>query len=363
MELSKLKVALVHDWLNGMRGGEKVLEYFCELFPNATIYTLHSELDKISEKIKKLPIKHSFIQSLPFKNQFYRHYLPLFPLAIKQFNFSNYDLIISTSHCAVKNVTIPNNIPHICFCFSPMRYIWSLQTDYFGTNKIKKLFLTPMLNLIKSWDLNGSKTVTQFIAISKTIQKRIKDAYNRDSILIYPPTDIKFTPIEKKSDYFLVLSALTPYKKIDQTILACNKLKIPLKVAGSGPLLKYLKKLAGPTIEFSGWVDDKAKESLLKNAKALLFPGFEDFGIVPLEAMAFATPVIGYNAGGLAETVTHEKTGLLYKNQTIEDIINTIQVFDNYKFNNEDFKKTIEKFSPENFISQLKETIITSITF
>lgn len=355
--LKNLKVALVHDWLNGMRGGEKCLEYFCELFPNAEIFTLHSEPQKISDTIKNHKIYNSFIQKLPLKTNFYRHYLPLFPLAVKQFDFSKFDLIISLSHCAVKNINIPTGIPHICYCFSPMRYIWFLKRDYFGKNNLKSFLLHPIFQVLKNWDLKGSETVSKFIAISKTVQGRIKDIYNRESEIIYPPVDIPFSPNINKSNYYLVLSALTPYKRIDLVVKAFNLLNIPLIIAGEGTENLKLKKLANSNIKFLGWVSDSEKKELLKNAKALIFPGLEDFGIVPLEAMSFATPVICFGSGGVTETVENNKTGIYFDEQTIDSLISVIKNFDKFNIDTANFKNTTDKFS----ILEFKNKILTFI--
>jgi len=357
MEASNLKVALVHDWLNGMRGGEKVLENLCELFPQAPIFTLHSELGKISETITRHPLRHSFIQHLPFKKNLYRWYLPLFPWAVKRFSFENFDLILSTSHCAAKNIVAPSNIPHLCYCFSPMRYLWELQDDYFGKNSLKQRLLSPVMKQIKKWDFDGAKRVSQFIAISKTISERIQKCYERDSLIIFPPNEIPFCPEKNKEDYLLVLSALVPYKRIEQTIEACNLLKIPLKIAGTGPEEAKLRKLAGPQTQFLGWVTESQKRDLLRKARALLFPGYEDFGIVPLEAMSFATPVIGYGKGGLSETVVNGKTGILYPTQSSSELVNSIKALETTRFQEQDFQKALSPFSPEIFKQKMRTAI------
>lgn len=359
--MTEYNIALVHDWLNGMRGGEKVLEYLCEMFPQATIFTLHSELQAVSKTIQQHRIKHSFIQHLPLKKKYYRCYLPFFPLAVKQFDFSNFDLIISTSHCAAKNIVPPPHIPHLCYCFSPMRYIWGLQEDYLGKSKIKQLLSQLPMTVLRRWDKKGSERVTQFIAISKTIQERIQTSYGRSSDIIYPPTELAFQPYHPKEDYFLVLSALVPYKRVDLAIEACKRLDLPLKIAGTGPCLEKLKSIAGSQTEFLGWVSDDEKQRLLKSARALLFPGFEDFGIVPLEAMAFATPVIGYGKGGLTETVADGQTGIFFSDQTTESVIKALQRFEKTSFNVEDFQKQLEPFSVENFKTQFLNTIRSRI--
>jgi glycosyltransferase involved in cell wall biosynthesis len=354
---SNLKIALVHDWLNGMRGGEKVLEQLCRLFPLAPIFTLHSDLSKIVPSFLDHAIHHSFIQKLPFKNRFYRWYLPLYPFAVKQFNFKGYDLVLSTSHCAVKNISVPSDIPHLCYCFSPMRYIWELQDDYFGNKRFKRVALSPILHWLQNWDYEGTRNIKQIIAISKTVQERIRKYYNREAECIYPPMDIPFSPSLIKSDYYLILSALVPYKKIELAILACNEIRHPLQIIGSGPELKRLKKMAGPTIQFLGWLPDKEKKERLRSAKALLFPGLEDFGIVPVEAMAYATPVIGYDRGGLTETVQDGKTGCLFKEQTVESMLQAMKKAEQMTFSAKAFKESVDRFTPAVFLEKMKKTI------
>jgi len=361
LEIKDLKVALVHDWLNGMRGGEKVLESLCRLFPHSEIFTIHSDIDKISDVIKKHKIHNSFIQYIPFKRVLYRWLLPLFPFAVSHFDFKNFDIILSTSHCAVKNIANPQNKLHICYCFSPIRYVWALQDDYFGRNSFFGVFITPVLKWLKKWDFEGSKQVSSFIAVSKTIKQRISDCYKRESFVIYPPLDLEFTPNEDKKNYYCVLSALTPYKKIDLAIKACNKLNVPLKIAGIGPESKKLKAIAGDSIEFLGWISHSEKLELLKYAKALLFPGLEDFGIVPLEAMSFATPVIGYGVGGLTETVITDKTGVLFEKQTEESLINAIKKSENLTFKIDDFRLAIANFSESNFQNHIKDFVTNSL--
>lgn len=357
--LVKLKVALVHDWLNGMRGGERVLEQLCHLFPDASLFTLHHDLKHISPEIKKHRITHSFIQHLPGVKKYYRYYLPLFPLAIRQFDFSNFDLVISVSHCAAKNILIKKGTRHLSYCLSPMRYVWSLQKDYFKGSTIKPFLVKPLFSYLKKWDLKGTQSVHRMIAISKTIQERILHCYGIQTDLIYPPCAYPFEPESDKKDYYLVLSALVPYKRIDLAIQACNELSLPLKIAGTGPELRRLKKIAGPTISFLGWVSEEEKKNLLRFAKALLFLGYEDFGIVPLEALSFKTPVIGFGSGGLTETVTDGKTGILHSEQTLSSMIHAFEKFNSQAFELSHFRDSLKKFSLEYFQSEMIRQIQT----
>ena len=352
------RVAILHDWLNGMRGGEKVLEQLCILFPNAPVFTLHHELETISDTIKNHDIHASWIQRLPFKKKFYRYYLPLFPIATKSFKLHDYDLVISVSHCAVKNTAVPKNVCHLSYILSPMRYLWSMRDDYFREKSLLKILSFPFIGALKRWDSRGSNSVYHHIAISKTIQQRVHDCYGKEASLVYPPCDIPFQPMMDKKNYLLILSAFVPYKRLDLAILACNALKMELVIAGAGPEEAYLKKLAGPTITFKGFVSESEKIELLKYARALLFPGLEDFGIVPLEAMAFATPVVGYGVGGLTETVKDGLTGLFFKSQDCESITKTIEKLEHTRFQASNFEEALRQFSNENFKITFKNVIM-----
>ncbi len=354
-----MRVALIHDWLNGMRGGEKVLEVFCELFPRADIFTLVLERDKLSETIAGMKIKTSFIQNLPGGRSHYRHYLPLFPAAIESFDLSGYDLVISTSHAVAKGARTPASALHICYCFTPMRYIWFFYNDYFGSGKLRKLLLRPVLAYLRRWDVSSSRRVDQFWAISKNVARRIESVYSRKSRVIYPPVDGDFfRPGGVPGDYFLVVSALVPYKKVDLAVSVFNRLKLPLKIIGTGPRDKQLRKAAAANIEFLGWQDNRSLREYYRSCRALIFPGEEDFGIVPLEAMVCGRPVIGRGAGGLLETVipwmeTGESspTGVFFYQQTEDSLLGAIDLFlkKEDEFNRQAIRDHALKFNRDNF--------------
>jgi len=316
-----MKIAIVHDWINGLRGGEKCLEVFLRLFPKADLYTLFYKENSSSDYIEKRISSTSFLQKIPNINNHYKKFLPFFPLVNKSLKVKDYDLVISLSHASVKNINTKSK--HICYCFTPMRYIWDQKDEYLGK---KKFLFYPLIKVLQFWDKKSSKNVNQFIAISKTVQKRISKNYNRDSVVIYPPVeDFWFQKTNKpQKDYFLIVGAQVKYKKVDLAINAFNELGFKLIIAGKGPENKYLKSISSSNIEF---IDTPSNEKLLnlyQNAKALIFPGIEDFGIVPLEAMAAGTPVIYKNLGGVSETVlgvnykisdfNNKLTGLSYEN-------------------------------------------------
>ncbi|MBN1522743.1 MAG: glycosyltransferase [Candidatus Aureabacteria bacterium] len=351
-----MKTALVHDWLNGMRGGEKVLEHICSLFPDAPLFTLHGEKEKLSPLLRQKDILYSMIQNLPLRKKYYRYYLPFFPLAVERFRFDGFELVISTSHCAAKGIKPADASCHVCYCFTPMRYVWELSGDYFGENALKHFLLNPFLSYLKSWDKKSSGRVFRFLTISRTTQERIKRFYGRDSLVIYPPCNYPFDPDKEKKDFYLILSALVPYKKIDLAIRVFNETKLPLVIAGSGPDEDRLKKASGPNVAFTGWIDEDKKEELLRSAKALIFPGVEDFGLTPLEAIAFGTPVVAYKKGGILETIT-EETGVFFEEQNEPSLKGVLLSFERKPFVIEKKPDHFDRFSPEHFKKEFKSAI------
>ncbi len=362
-----MKVALVHDWLTGMRGGEKVLETLCEIFPHAEIYTLVHIGGKVSKTIETKKIYTSFIQYLPNVEKNYRYYLPLMPFAIQQFKLSGYDLVLSSHHCVAKGIKVKEDVIHICYCHTPMRYIWDMYDLYFGKNSdssfVAKLVMKFIRKPLQNWDFKTAQNVDYFIANSYNVKERIKRIYNRDSVVIYPPVDTDFfVPNYSKQptlDYFLVVSAFAPYKKVDIVIEAFKKLKYRLKIIGNGQQESYLKSLARGynNIEFLGWQENESLRFYYQNAKALIFPTEEDFGIVPLEAQACGTPVIAYRKGGALETVVENQTGIFFDLQTPESIIEAVENFSNLKFDRNQIRQHSLKFSKQVFIKNIKEIV------
>lgn len=371
MKSNNLNIALVHDWLTGMRGGEKVLEVLCELFPDATLFTLVHKKNSVSQKIEKMKIVTSFLQNLPKSQIKYQYYLPIMPLAIEKLNLKNFDIIISSSHAVAKGVIKRNDAVHICYCHTPMRYIWDQYENYFGRERAGFAVRTAMKfvrKYLQNWDVESSNRVDHFIANSKNVQSRIKNIYNRESYVIYPPVDTeKFKVSEKNGDYFLVVSALVPYKRIDIAIEAFNELNEKLIIVGIGNEMEKLKAIAGKNIEFHGWVDDHKLSEYYENCKALIFPGEEDFGIVPLEAMATGKPVIAYAAGGALETVIESnelKTGVFFYKQNKKSLIEAIERFKAENFVPEKirahavcFDRSIFRERIERYIKEILETI------
>lgn len=327
------RVALVHDWLTGMRGGERCLEVFCELFPEADLYTLLHVPGSVSPVIENRRVVTSFIQRLPGAERRYRHYLPLFPAAVRAFDLAGYDLVLSSSHAVAKSVRVPPGARHVCYCFTPMRYLWDLYDDYFGARAglATRVLMPPVAAWLRRWDRATAAGVHHFVAISRFVADRIRRAYGRDADVIYPPVDVsRFRLDETPGEFYLVVSALTPYKRVDLAVEACNRLGRRLLVVGSGPEERRLRALAGPTVELLGWRDDALTAELYARCRALLFPPLEDFGIAPLEAMAAGRPVIAFGQGGARETVVppgegDAPTGLFFDHQTVEDLVDAIR--------------------------------------
>ena len=316
-----MRVALVHDWLTGMRGGEKVLEAICDLFPDAPLYTLIWIRGSVSPRIENRRIVTSFVQRLPDPRRFYRHYLPLYPLAVELMDLTGYDLVISSSHCAVKSVSRTGEAVHVCYCHSPMRYAWDQFEAYFGPEQVGALrsrLVRPAMGMLARWDAATAGRVDCFLANSQYVAGRIDRYYNRRSTIVYPPVDTDFyTPVERApSSACLIVSALVPYKRIDVAIEACRLAGRPLRIVGTGPELGRLRALAGPDVEFLGWRTDEEIRSLYWGSAAALLPGTEDFGIAPVEAQACGCPVVALDAGGARETVVDGVTGVLVPEST-----------------------------------------------
>lgn len=365
----KLKVAIVHDWLTGMRGGEKVLEVFCELFPDATIVTLLHNKGALSDTIEKMKIKTSFIDKLPFKQKKYRSYLPIFPLAIESIDFSEYDLVLSTSHCVAKNAKAGKDALHICYCHTPMRYVWEMFDEYFGKGKTgfaTRLVMNIIAPLLRKWDVVTSKRVTYFIANSRNVAGRISNYYGRSAEVIHPPVEAsKFPLSEVEPEYYLVVSALVPYKRVDIAIDACNRIGKKILIVGTGPERKKLGTSAKGNVEFVGWSSDEDLAKYYAGCKALLFPGVEDFGIVPLEAMACGKPVIAFAKGGALETVVDSeelKTGVFFYDQTTEALAEAITKCDSTNFDPARIREHALKFERAIFKEKIRNYIEEKVT-
>jgi len=330
------RVALVHDWLTGMRGGERCLEVLCELFPDAPLFTLLHVPGSVTTPIERRRIVTSFVQRLPRASTRYRYYLPTFPLAISRFDLSGYDVIVSMSHCVAKGVRVPPGALHLCYCFSPMRYAWDLSSDYFGPGHglAARVLGPPIAAALRRWDRRTSG-VHRFVAISRHIGDRIRRAYDRSADVIYPPVDVqRFEIADAADDYYLVVGALVPYKRIDLAVGAANRLGRRLVIVGTGPEDARLRALAGPTVSFLGWQPDAEIARLYARCRALIFPAVEDFGITPLEAAAAGRPTLALARGGALETMVGSDvadappTAVFFAEQTVDALVEAIERFE-----------------------------------
>ncbi len=380
--MKTMKIAIIHDWLTGMRGGEKCLEVICKLYPSADLFTLLHVPGKVSPVIESHRIHTSFIQNLPFSKSKYRYYLPLMPFAIETFDLKEYDLILSSSHCVAKSVKPGPNSLHICYCHTPMRYIWDQFDQYFGKGKSSWLSATVMKLLrpwLQRWDIKTSRRVNNFIANSRHVQKRIKKYYGKESTIIHPPVDTElFTPdqAEGKGDYFLIVSAFAPYKRLDLAVEAFNQLGLPFFVVGEGQDGKRLKEMAKPNIKFEGWLNNAQIRSHFSRSRAFVFCGEEDFGITLLEAQAMGRPVIAFGRGGALETVipdsqtwkpeteipkscTSQPTGVFFYEQTPEALINAIKHFESIEsqFDPNAIREHAQKFDLSVYTDRMKNFI------
>ena len=362
-----MKIAIVHEWLVNYAGSEKCLESFTNIWSDADVYTLVDFLNTEQREVilKGKHAKTSFIQHLPYAKKQHRKYLPLFPTAIESFNLSKYDLILSSSHSVAKGVRTKKNQLHICYCHTPMRYAWD-EADYYLseanlTKGIKGKLAKLVLNYLRKWDLNSAKNVDYFIANSNHIAKKIKRIYNRDADVIYPPVDVNNFYLEtNKEDFYLTASRLVPYKRIDLIVDAfANMLDKKLVVIGSGPEKEKILSKATPNIDVIGYQDFESLKDYMEKAKAFVFAAEEDFGIIVVEAMACGTPVIAGNYGGTAESVIDGVTGILFKEQTVDSIIEAVKKFDviSHSVNYAEIRSHSQKFSRETFEMNIKNYV------
>lgn len=358
-EWADLNVALAHDWLTGMRGGERVLELLCEGFPGAPIHTLIHDPSRISPVINRHPVHTSPLQRIPGAARYYRYGLPLHPWAIRRFRPAPADLLLSTSHCVAKGLPRPPGARHLCYCFTPMRYAWTFYEEYFGANPVKKALLQPVLRRLRAWDRAHSAEVDRFVAISRHVRERIRSFYDRDADVVYPPVDTdRCTPDAGGHDGFdLIVSALVPYKRVDLAIAAYNESRYPLVVVGTGTGFAALREQAGPHITLLGWKSDADIVALYRRCRLLVFPGEEDFGIVPVEAQACGKPVVAYGRGGATETVVDGETGVFFHEQTPAALLAAVERCAATDWDPVRLRAQAERFSIPRFIEGLAESI------
>ncbi len=352
----QLKVALVHDWLVSEGGAEQVLKCFHEIWPNAPIYTLVYNEKKAPAWTRGLDIRTTYIQDWPGGKTHHKFLLSFMPKAWEALDLTEYDLVVSSCASCCKGVITRPDAVHICYCHSPIRYVWDLYYDYLeGASAIKRAFMPSMIHKVRMWDFQAAQRVDSFISNSDYVGRRIAKFYRRDSTTIHPGIFLPEGEVrEKREDYYFVLSRFVGYKRIDIAIEACNMLGRKLVVAGSGgEEEERLRAMAGPTVEFVGRVSDEQLSDYYAGARAFLFPGIEDFGLTPLEAMAGGTPVLAYGEGGARETVVDGETGLFFREQNAESLAVCIEEFESYNFSASACRARAEQFSRENFKKEI----------
>jgi glycosyltransferase involved in cell wall biosynthesis len=360
------RVAIIHDWLNGMRGGEKVLEVMLDLYPQADVFTLFFEPDRISDKIKAHNIFTSRLNRFRSLRNKYRHLLPLFPATIEDFDLQSYQLVISSSHCVAKGVIPPPEAPHISYIHSPMRYIWDQYYAYFGRlGGLKKSFIRRQLSRLRTWDVASAGRVDHFVANSDFVRERIWKYYRREADVIHPPIDTQFFhPIDDPSkDYFLTVSALVPYKMNHLLVEAFSSMGVRLIVVGRGTEEKKLRRMAGTSVEFRRDLSDGELQALYQNARALVFAGIEDFGMSFVEAQACGVPVIAYGRGGILDIIEDGRTGLLFPEQSVQGVCDALARFREIERDSEqpfaaaDLRENSFRFSIDNFKTRFKQFV------
>ena len=349
-----MRVALIHDWLTGLRGGEKVLDALCEVFPAADLFTLVHVPGSTSPAIERRRIVASAIQWLPAAATRWREYLPLFPFAIEQFDLDGYDLVVSTSHCAVKSVVVPGRARHLCYCLTPMRYAWDQFDAYFGPERVgprRSALLRPILARLARWDRDTAHRVDRYLAISQHVARRVSLYYNRQSTIVYPPVDTEFytpdsAPVRPR---FLIVSALVPYKRVELAMTAARQAGVALTVVGDGPERQNLERLAGAGTELVGRKTDEEVRELYRTSVATILPGEEDFGIVPVEAQACGRPVVALGRGGVLDTVVPGVTGLLVPDLSVEAMAESLKDAAARPWDSSAIRRHAERFSRETF--------------
>ena len=350
-----------------MRGGERCLEVFCELFPEAPLFTLLHVPGTVSPLIERRPIVTSFIQSLPSAPTAYRRYLPLFPAAVRGLDLQGYDLVVSLSHCVAKSVRIPPGSLHLSYCFTPMRYVWDLYDDYFGARAgpLTRALMPPVAAALRRFD-RRTDGVDHFVAISAHIADRIGRVYGRSADVIHPPVSTeRFEVGVGAGEFYLIVSALVPYKRVDLAVAAASRLQRRLLVVGTGPEERRLRALAGPTVEFLGWRSDPEVASLFSRCRAVLFPAVEDYGIVPLEAAAAGRPTLALGRGGALETMiglddpVHPPTAVFFREQTVDAVMAAMRTFEavESRFEPKALRARAERFDRARFKDRLSEYV------
>jgi glycosyltransferase involved in cell wall biosynthesis len=363
-----MKLAIVHDWLTGMRGGERVLEALCQLYPDAELFTLLHRRGSVTPVIERRRIHTSLAQRLPGIRHYYRHCLPLYPMLVEQFDLERFDVVISSSHCVAKSVITPPGTVHICYCHTPMRYAWDQFDAYFGRQRLGRAgtrVMRPVMAGLARWDRDTADRVDRYLTNSQHVAGRIRRYYNREAFVVYPPVDTEFFhPDSAVPERFaLVVSALVPYKRLDVAIEASRLARMPLKIVGTGPDRARLEQRGRGEVEFLGRVPDEDLRNLYRRAAFTLMTGEEDFGIAPLEAQACGRPVIALARGGALETVAAGETGMLVYSPTPEAFAEAIGQTERRTFDPVVIRRHAERFGRARFADQIDSAVQETLSF
>lgn len=353
-----MKVAITYDWLNQFGGAERVLVELHDMYPDAPVYTTVHAPERLPAEMQGWDVRTSFLQRLPFARRRHQLFLPLMPMAFEQFDLREYELVLTTSSACAKGVITAPDALNICYCYTPSRYLWDLYHDYTRDMKGRFLF-APIAHWLRQWDQLSAARVDHFIAISHEVARRIRRHYRRDAEVIHPPVDVeRFRPDgDPPEDFYLVVSRLVAYKRIDLAIEAANLLKRRLVVVGDGPERSRLEALAGPTIEFRGRLPDAEIAALYARCRAFLFPGLEDFGIAPVEAQAAGRPVIAYGRGGVLDTVVEGVTGTFFDEQSAVALAKAITEFERTRWDADRCRRNAERFDRRHFVQRFGDAV------
>jgi len=364
--LRKLDVILSHDWLLGTRGAERVLEVLCATFENAPVYTLLYDRSVSGPMVNRHTVRTSLLQRVPGitarrggRGSVHRYFLPVFPFAVEQLRPPEVDIVISSSHCVAKGIRPKGRSKHLCYCLTPMRYAWLFYDEYFGTDPVKKMILAPMLAALRRWDKRSSERVDRFVAISTCVRNRIRRFYERDADVVFPPVDTdRMTPGGNNAgSYDLIVSGLSPLKRIDLAVSAYNRTGMRLKIIGAGTLTEYLRGMAKSNIEFLGAVSDDEVLEAYRGCRMLLFPGVDDFGLVPVEAQACGKPVVAFAQGGALDTVEEGVTGVFFQKQNVASLGEAIERCAATSWDRDAIRARAERFGIDRFRRELAASI------
>jgi len=367
-----MRVAIVHDWLTGMRGGERVLEAMLDIFPDAEIFTLVHRPGAVSQRIESRPIHESFVSRLPFAAKDHRRYLPFFPAAIERLDLSGFDLVLSSSHCVAKGAITDARATHICYCHTPMRYVWDQYPAYFGPGRASipvRIAMRMVSPRLRRWDSRTAGRPDRLVANSEFVRQRIRKVWKRDAEVVHPPVDIeRFTATARREDFYLVVSALVAYKRIDRAVRSFSRDGRQLVIAGDGPELARLRAIAAHNVTFTGRLPDQHIAALMAQCRAFVVPGEEDFGIATVEAQAAGAPVIAFGRGGSAEIViagTHGDpcaTGILFEEPSAESLSTAVQRFERSSFDPMVAAANARRFRAELFRERLRAQIDAALS-